>query len=58
MAYDHKKFSAKRCWVERFNCYVDSVISFHFAGSIMYRVTVGNMTEFVVQESDCSRFSY
>ena len=58
MDYDHKKFSAKRCWVNRFNCYADIFGSFHFAGTIMFKITIGAGTKFVVPEYECSKFSW
>jgi len=59
MDYDHKKFSAKRCWVNKFNCFVSINKAFHFGGDIMYRVTVGTWPEeFVVAARECSKFSW
>ena len=59
MDYNHKYFSAKKCWVNRFNCFVSINKAFHYAGSIMYRVSVGAWPEeFVVASHECSKFSW
>lgn len=59
MEYNDKKFTAKKCWVNKFNCFVRINEAFYYAGSIMYKVSVGTWPEeFVVPQWECSKFSW
>lgn len=58
MTYNNAKLM-KTCFVNKFNCFVTIKSVFHFAGGLMFKVTVnGCEDEFTVQEWECSRFTY